>query len=75
MSLTLQYRLTTIKHQLWTRYFVAMAILNMYAVHNSNGLDAYTLYTVHEQDSVVARHEKTHYVYACYCLCAIQYIT
>ena len=30
----------------------------MYAVHDFNDLDAYTLCTVHEQDSVVARDER-----------------
>ena len=29
-----------------------------------NGLDAYTLCTVHEQDSVVAKHKRTNYTYA-----------
>ena len=41
-----------------------MAILNTYTVHDWNGLDAYTLHTVHEQDSVVARHERTNYTRA-----------
>ena len=39
--------------------FSAVCILNMYAVHDLNGLDAYILYTVHEQDSMVMRHKKT----------------
>ena len=39
--------------------FPAVCILNMYAVHDINGLDAYTLYTVHEQDSMVVRHKRT----------------
>ena len=35
-----------------------MVVLNTYAVHDFNGLDAYTLRTVYEQDSVVAMHER-----------------
>ena len=42
-----------------TGYFATVAILNSYTVHDLNGLDAYTLYTVHEQDLVVVRHERT----------------
>ena len=38
--------------------FSAVCVLNMYAVHDLNGSDAYTLYTVHEQDSMVVRHKK-----------------
>ena len=41
-----------------TRYLVAVAILNTYIVHDLNSLDAYTLHTVHEQDSMVVRHER-----------------
>ena len=33
----------------------------MYVVHNLNDLDAYTLHTVHEQDSVVARNKRKGY--------------
>ena len=36
-----------------TQYF---AVLNMPAVHDLNGLDAYALRIVCEQDSVVAKH-------------------
>ena len=36
----------------------------MYAVHDLNGLDAYTLHIVLEQDSKVARHQSTNYMYA-----------
>ena len=42
----------------------------MDAVHDLNGLDAYTLRTVHEEDLVVAWHKRTSYT--CYCLHAIQ---
>ena len=45
------YRLTSAG----TRYFAAVAVLNMYAVHDLSSLDAYTLRIVHEQNSVVAR--------------------
>ena len=44
-----------------TQYFAAMAALNVYVVHDLNSLDTYTLCTVHEQDSVVARHERKNY--------------
>ena len=40
-----------------------MAILNTNTVHDLNGLDAYTLLTMHEDDSVVARHERTNYTF------------
>ena len=36
----------------------------MHAVHDLNGLDAYTLCTVHEQDSVVVRNERNNYMHA-----------
>ena len=45
-----------------------MPVLNMYIVHNLNGLDAYTLCTVDEQDSVVARHKRTNYMQAIACV-------
>ena len=41
-----------------TQYFAAVAVLNLHAVHDLNGLDAYTLRTVHEQDLVVVRHKR-----------------
>ena len=41
-----------------TQYFAAVVVLNTYAVHDLNGLDVYTLHTVHEQDSVVVRHKR-----------------
>ena len=48
-----------------TWYFVAVAVLNMYIVHDLNDLDTYTLCTVllsvHEQVSVMARHERKNY--------------
>ena len=45
-----------------------MPVLNMYIVHDLLGLDAYTLYTVDEQDSVAARHERTNYMRAIACV-------
>ena len=42
----------------------AVPILNMYVVHDLNGLDACTLCTPHEQDLVVARHERINYMHA-----------
>ena len=48
-----------------------MAVLNTYAVHDLNGLDIYTLHTVYEQDSGVARHERnTTYVLLLTCYTA-----
>ena len=35
----------------------------MHAVHDLNGLDAYTLCTVHEHDLVVARNESKNYMH------------
>ena len=54
------YRLTSTG----TQYFAAVAVLNTHAVHDLTGLDAYTLRTVHVQDSVMARHERKNYVHA-----------
>ena len=45
----------------WDPIHAAVSILNTYVVLDLNGLDAYTLCTLHEQDSVVARHEKINY--------------
>ena len=38
--------------------FFAMQILDL------NGLNAYTLHTVHKQDLVVARHKRANYMHA-----------
>ena len=63
------YTLTTNnKHQHWDPIIAAVSVLNMYVVHYLNGLDAFTLCTVHEQDSVVARHERTNYTHAIACI-------
>ena len=40
----------------------------MYIVHDLNNLDAYTLCPVHEQDSVLARHERVNYTHAIACV-------
>ena len=50
--------------------FAAVSALNIYmcTVQDLNGLDAYTSCTVHEQDSVVARHERTNYTHAIVCM-------
>ena len=37
------------------------AAVSAYIIHDLNSLDAYTLCTVHKQDSVVARHKRTNY--------------
>ena len=59
------YILTTnSKHQHWDLILAAVSILNAYVVHYLNGLNAYTLCTVLEQDSVVVRHERTNYTCA-----------
>ena len=44
-----------------TQDFAALSVLNMYVVHDLNGLDACTLYTVHEEDLELVRHERTNY--------------
>ena len=43
-----------------TNILAAVFVLNIatYFFHDLNGLDGYTLCTVHEQDSVVVRHER-----------------
>ena len=47
-----------------------MSVLNKCVIHDdqlySNSLDTYTLCTVHGQDSVVVRHERTSYTHASY---------
>ena len=59
------YILTTDnKCQHWDTIFAAVSALNTYIVHDLNGLDAYTLFTVHEQDSMVIGHERTTYTHA-----------
>ena len=63
--------ITNNKHQHWDLILAAMSILNAYIIHDLNGLDSYTSYTVHEQDSVVARHEKINYT----CSHALQHVT
>ena len=64
------YTLTTNnKYQHWYTLFAAVSILNVYVVHDLNGLDACT---VHEQDSIVESNERRNYVHtlvlllACY---------
>ena len=52
-----------------TQYFAAVTVLNTYNVHDlNNSLDTYSSFTVHEQDSVVARHERTNYTHAIACM-------
>ena len=63
MRLTLNYRLVLISASARTQYFAAVAVLNMYAVHDLNDMGAYTLCTVHEQDLVVARDERKNYTH------------
>ena len=40
----------------------AVSILNTYAVNDLNSLNPYTSCTVHEQNSGMARHERTNYM-------------
>ena len=53
--------------QSWDLILAAVSVLNMYIVHDDqlylNDLDTYTLCTVHVQDSVVVRHERTNYMH------------
>ena len=51
------------KHQPGTVYLLAtVSVLNAYIIHDNqlylNDLDTYTSCTVHEEDSVVVRHER-----------------
>ena len=56
------YTLTTYKRQRWDPILAAVSVLNTYIIHDDqlclNGLDTYALCTVHEQDSVVAKHKR-----------------
>ena len=42
-------------------------VINTYFVHDWNGLDAYTSYTVYEQDSLVVSHKRINYMFAILC--------
>ena len=57
---------TNNKHQHWDSILAAvfLIVLNKYVVHDLNSFNAYTFCTVHEQDSVVVRHERTNYMHA-----------
>ena len=67
-----------IKCQSWDLIFAAVSVLNMYVVHDDQlyitGSDTYISCTVHEQDSVLAMHERTNYkcavATACKLICA-----
>ena len=54
------------KCQHWHPIFAAVSILSMHVVHDLNDwmLILFSLCTVHEQDSVVVRHERTSYMCA-----------
>ena len=63
------YTLTTYNiHQGWDPILAAMSVLITYIFHYNQlylkGLDTYTSCTVHEQDSVITKHERTNYMYA-----------
>ena len=47
------------EHQCWYLTFAVVFIFYLYVVHDLNCLGAYTSQTVDEQDSVVARHNRT----------------
>ena len=69
------YALTTNnKHQHWDPILAVVSILNTYIVHDLNSLDTYTLYIMHEWDSIVARHERTNYMCAIACVLYLQHI-
>ena len=57
-----------------TRYFAAVAVLNTYVVHDLNNLDAYSLRTVHKQDSMVVRHNRINYMHAILACCTVHSI-
>ena len=42
----------------------AVSILNTYVAHDLNGLGTYNPFTVHEQDTIVARHKRTNLIHA-----------
>ena len=48
--------------------FLLWLYLNTYTIHDLNGLDAYTLHTVHKQDLVVARHERHNCIHTITCV-------
>ena len=58
-----------------TQYFASVAVINTSVVHDLNNLDAYTLCIEYEQDSVVARHERTNYTHAIVCMLYSTYVT
>ena len=55
---------TNNKRHCWDPIPAAVSVLNTYVVYGLNGLDSYTLYTVHEQDSVVEGFERRNYMRA-----------
>ena len=56
------------KHQCWDSILAAVSVLNTYVVHDLSSLDAYTLCTVHEQDVVVVKYERTSYMHGIACM-------
>ena len=63
------YTLTTNnKRQHWDPIFATVSALNTYVLNDLNNLDAYTLCTVHEQDSMVVRHGTSNYMHAIACV-------
>ena len=49
-------------------YIEIVTILNTYVLHDLNGLDAYSLSSVHEQDSVVVRYRSKNDMCAIACM-------
>ena len=63
------YTLTTNnKCQHWGPIPAAVSVLNMYVVHDLNGLDTYTLCIIHKQDSVMIKHERANYTSTIACV-------
>ena len=63
------YTLTTSnKCQCQDLILAAVSVLNIHIVHDLNSLGAYAACTVHEQNSMVARHERTNYTHAVACV-------
>ena len=61
----------TLYWQHWDPILAAVSISNMYVLHDLNNSDPYTSCSMYEQDSVVARHERTNYM--CTIACVLQH--
>ena len=75
-----KHSLLIISSSTWTHYFAAVSVLIRDILYNLNGLDVYTLCTVHEQDLVVARYIWTNdtvlvLLLTCYTTCNVYMYT